>query len=376
MRAVGARRRQVALVYLRTALLLGALGALVGVVLGILLANLLAELLRLDVLGDRRRLRRRPDRGARQRRSSGVLAPPLAALPAIRRGVRVDLREALEATGSAVGGQDAADRLLRRAGFLPRTMQIGLRSVGRRKRRSLATALIVALAVGNLLAVLAIAAAATESSRTSWGDHLEDVQIWTGGRDALRRARAARDSRDAGSRRGAARRSRTRRARGRGGVRVGRAARAALPLPALRRAAGSAPPRSRRSERVAVIERNIAAARRRRGGRPGRRSRPRPGLPSFRIVGMVEEPAGGRDGALRPADDAALGPRPAGRRQHLLDQDDLARRGAHRPHDDAPRGPARRARLRRRDRDHVRRRARRDRGQPARSPPRSPCSAS
>jgi putative ABC transport system permease protein len=182
MRAVGARRRQVGLVYVRTALLLGALGALVGTVLGVVLSNLLARsfgmtfwaidvgfgvdvtVLLASIL-------------------VGVLGPPLAALPAIRRGLRADLREALESTGSAVGAEDAADRLLRRARSLPRAMQIGLRSVGRRKRRSLATVLIVALAVGNLLAVLGLAAAVTQSSRTSWADHLEDIRVWTGGRD-------------------------------------------------------------------------------------------------------------------------------------------------------------------------------------------------
>jgi putative ABC transport system permease protein len=181
MRAVGARRRQVTLVYLRATVLLGALGALAGVVLGIVLANLLARyfgstfwavdvgfgvdpvVVLISVL-------------------VGLLAPPLAALPAIRRGVRADLREALEATGSAFGGLDAVDRALRRAGFLPRVMQIGLRNAGRRKRRSFATAAIVALAVGNLLAVLAVAEAATETTRAAWGDHLEDVQVSTGGR--------------------------------------------------------------------------------------------------------------------------------------------------------------------------------------------------
>jgi putative ABC transport system permease protein len=181
MRAVGARRRQVAVIYLQTTLLLGALGALVGIGLGVLLSGLLARyfgsmfwavdvsfgvdpvVLVVSVL-------------------VGLFAPPLAALPAIRRGLRVELREALEASGSALGGQDAADRVLRRVGFLPRAMQIGLRNIGRRKRRSLATALIVALAVGNLLAVLGLAAAATETSRASWGDHLEDVQISIGGR--------------------------------------------------------------------------------------------------------------------------------------------------------------------------------------------------
>ncbi len=182
MRAIGARRRQVGLVYLRTAVLLGVLGALVGVALGIALANLLAGYFgtmywAIDVgFGVDATV-------VLASVAVGVLAPALAALPAIRRGVRVDLRAALESTGSAVGGQDAGDRLLRRARFLPRTMQIGLRGVGRRRRRSLATALIVALAVANLLAVLSLAAAATEASRSSWANHLEDVRLWTSGRD-------------------------------------------------------------------------------------------------------------------------------------------------------------------------------------------------
>jgi putative ABC transport system permease protein len=49
-----------------------------------------------------------------------------------------------------------------------------------------------------------MAEAATESTRTSWGDHLEDVQISTGGR-ALFDERAERTIRDAGSRGGGAR---------------------------------------------------------------------------------------------------------------------------------------------------------------------------
>jgi putative ABC transport system permease protein len=182
MRAVGARRRQVALVYARTTLLLGAVGATAGTLLGIVLSNVLAryfgsiywavdvgfglapQVVLASIL-------------------VGLVAPPLVALPAIRRALHVDLREALEATGSATGGVDAVDRALRRTSFLPRAMQIGLRNVGRRKRRSLATAAIVALAVGNLLAVLALAQGATDATRTSWGSHLEDVEISTSGRE-------------------------------------------------------------------------------------------------------------------------------------------------------------------------------------------------
>ncbi len=180
MRAVGARRRQVALVYVKTALLLGAIGTVVGIALGVLLSNLLASFFGSTFFA--------VDVGfgvdltvVALAAVIGLLGPALAALPAIRRGTRVDLREALESTGSAVGSQDAGDRLLRRVRFLPRTMQIGLRGVGRRKRRTFATALVVALAVGNLLAIMGLAAAATNATRAAWGEHIEEIRIWTGG---------------------------------------------------------------------------------------------------------------------------------------------------------------------------------------------------
>jgi putative ABC transport system permease protein len=174
----------VALVYLRTALILGLLGAAVGSVLGVLLVNMLARYFgslfwavdvpfavdwTVLVAGV----------------CVGLVGPPLASVPAVRRATRTDLREALESTGSAVGSQDAGDRLLRRIRFVPRPVQIGLRGLGRRKRRSLATVVIVALAVGNLLAVLGLAGAVTKLTEAEWGDHLEDVRIWTTGREAF-----------------------------------------------------------------------------------------------------------------------------------------------------------------------------------------------
>ena len=176
MKAVGGRRRQIAAVYLKTAVLLGGLGSVAGIVLGVVLAYVLTRhfgstlfavgvgfgidwtIVLISAL-------------------VGLLGPPLAALPAIRRAVRVPVRDALEATGSAVGGQDAGDRLLARVRFLPRPAQIGLRNVGRRRRRSLSTALVIALAVGTLLAVLGFATAAANASQGSWADHGEDVNI-------------------------------------------------------------------------------------------------------------------------------------------------------------------------------------------------------
>jgi putative ABC transport system permease protein len=176
MKAVGGRRRQISVVYLKTALLLGGLGTVAGIALGVVLAYVVTRyfgstlfavgvgfgidwpIVLISAL-------------------LGLLGPPLAALPAIRRAVRVPLRDALEATGSAVGGQDAGDRLLRRVRFLPRPAQIGLRNVGRRRRRSLSTSLVIALAVGTLLAVLGLATAVANTSRGSWADHGEDVKI-------------------------------------------------------------------------------------------------------------------------------------------------------------------------------------------------------
>jgi putative ABC transport system permease protein len=183
MEALGARRRQIAAIYLKTAFLLGALGTIIGLTLGLALANALT-----GAFGSTFAINTGFGVDAAVLIVSafiGLLAPPLAALPAIRRAVRLPLNEALQATGSAVGRQDAGDRLLRRVRFLPRTAQIGLRNVGRRRRRSLSTAFAIAFAVGALLAVLGLAAGIGNTSRASWGGHREDVRISSEGRRPL-----------------------------------------------------------------------------------------------------------------------------------------------------------------------------------------------
>jgi ABC-type lipoprotein release transport system permease subunit len=108
---------------------------------------------------------------------AGLLAPPLAALPAIRRASRLPLAEALQASGSAVGGQGRIDALLRRASLLPRTAQIGLRGAARRKRRSLATALQVSFAVAILLALLSLGAGVGKTTGGWFDDNHFDVWV-------------------------------------------------------------------------------------------------------------------------------------------------------------------------------------------------------
>jgi len=176
MKAIGARRRDIRRAYLRTALLLGAVGAVAGAALGVLLANVLVGFFASAFFYF--------DAGFGVSVPAlvasvvlGLVGPPLAALPAIRRAARLPLNEALQASGSAVGGQGRLDAALRRVRFLPRGAQIGLRGLGRRKRRSLATALQISVAVATLLALLSLGAGMAETGRAHFDDNHFDVWI-------------------------------------------------------------------------------------------------------------------------------------------------------------------------------------------------------
>jgi len=175
MKAIGADPRQIRRVYLRTTMLLGALGAIPGAVLGILLSWALTSYFASSLYAI----------GAPfsvdvpvvvASVALGVIGPMLAALPAVRRAARLPLAETLQATGSATGPEGGLDRLLRRARFLPRTIQIGLRGVSRRRRRSVATALQVGLAVATLLAFLSLATSVGNTVSQSWNSYRWNIQ--------------------------------------------------------------------------------------------------------------------------------------------------------------------------------------------------------
>jgi putative ABC transport system permease protein len=176
MKAIGARRRDIRRLYLRTALLLGALGALVGAVLGVLLANALVGSFASQFFGvDAAFGVSVPVVVASA--ALGLVGPPLAALPAIRRATGLPLAEALRASGSAAGGQGRLDAALRRVTALPRSAQIGLRGVGRRKRRTGATVLQVSLAVATLLALLSVGAGVAQVTRGWWDQTRFDTWV-------------------------------------------------------------------------------------------------------------------------------------------------------------------------------------------------------
>ncbi|HET9740395.1 MAG TPA: FtsX-like permease family protein [Solirubrobacteraceae bacterium] len=176
MKAIGASRRQVARIYRRTALLLGVLGAAVGVVLGVVLANVIVDYFGSTFFGIETGVHVDPSVLVASA-VVGLVGPPLAAAPAIRRASRLPLREALQASGSAVGGQGRLDALLRRV-RAPRSAQIGLRGVGRRKRRTLATAMQVGLAVATLLALLSLGTSVGNLTRDYYDD--TDLDVWAG----------------------------------------------------------------------------------------------------------------------------------------------------------------------------------------------------
>ena len=178
MKAIGGTRRQIRRVYLLTALLLGGIAAVLGVGLGVVISNAIVGFfgssffaispgwaISVPVVVVSLVL--------------GLVGPPLMALPAIRRGTRVPVREALEEVPSLEGGARIVDKALRRVTFLPRTAQIGVRSVTRRTRRSLATVVQIALAVGTLIGVLALMNSVTSTTEAAWNQLHYDLDLNT-----------------------------------------------------------------------------------------------------------------------------------------------------------------------------------------------------
>jgi putative ABC transport system permease protein len=177
MKAIGARRRQIAGIYMRTTLLLGALGTVVGSILGIVVANLLVGFFGREFFAIEPGVG--IDAGILAAGCAvGLLGPPLAALPAVRRGSRATIREALQDTGAAPVGQGPLEAALRHATFLPRSAQIGLAGVTRRARRSVVTVLQVGLAVATMLGILGLGSGVAATVHGSWSDH--GWNIWLG----------------------------------------------------------------------------------------------------------------------------------------------------------------------------------------------------
>jgi putative ABC transport system permease protein len=172
MKAIGGRRRQIRRAFLRSALAFGVLGTFLGIALGIPFANLMLTLIGNRFLGIT------PEWGVPANALVisvvvGVGATLLAALPALRRAARTSVRAGFE---SSVAGDSALDRGLRRV-RLPRAAQIGLRNVTRRRARTFATTLQIALAVSVALGFMGLGVTVADVTASVWDTMRWDVIV-------------------------------------------------------------------------------------------------------------------------------------------------------------------------------------------------------
>jgi putative ABC transport system permease protein len=170
MKAIGARRRQIAASFLRTVWILAGAGTLLGIGLGIPFSNLIAGFAGRQFLGID------PDWGyslpvVLLSLVVGVVGATLASIPALLRAARMPVREGLAAGLAATPGS-WLDRLLRRTP-LPRTAQVGLRNISRRKTRTAGTVTQVGLAAGVALGFLALGVTVGDITARTW-----DVMHW------------------------------------------------------------------------------------------------------------------------------------------------------------------------------------------------------
>ena len=174
MKAIGGRRRQIRRSFLRTALALGAIGTVLGIALGIPFANLV-----LGFIGNRF-FGISPTWGVPVNALIisivvGIGATLLAALPALRRAARSSVLEGLQAS-TTTGKTGRLDRALRRA-RLPRTTEIGLRNVTRRRARTYATVLQITLAVSVALGFLALGVTVAAETAKVWDTMSYDIIV-------------------------------------------------------------------------------------------------------------------------------------------------------------------------------------------------------
>jgi putative ABC transport system permease protein len=168
MKAIGASRGQVLRSYLAGVALYGVAGTAVGLALGLVLGDLLYRFFAANLGMDPAALQVGPSL-VTEALVAGVGVPLAAAAVPVALGTRVTVRQALSGYGISGGGRGRAWGTAVRAvlGFLPQTVQVGLRGLFRRRTRALLTVSALAVAGAAFLAV--------QATTTSWNAALGDV---------------------------------------------------------------------------------------------------------------------------------------------------------------------------------------------------------
>ncbi|UCG69697.1 MAG: FtsX-like permease family protein [Thermoplasmata archaeon] len=156
LKAVGATRFQVVKSYATTGLIMGGTGSVIGGILGIFISHFMVSFLADNFFGIIP--------------GFSVYLPVvftsilvgcgitlLATLPALIKVLRMTAREGMENHGIATNyGTSKFDLALMKIKGLPRSAQMGLRNMARKKGRSVSTVLQITLAVGMFLAIISI----------------------------------------------------------------------------------------------------------------------------------------------------------------------------------------------------------------------------
>jgi putative ABC transport system permease protein len=177
MRAVGASRRDLRHAYLRTAIALGALGAILGAPLGVALAYLLTEAFAGLIWGVS------PGFAidwpvAIASAAAGIVGVVAVTWLTLHRALRTSVLDALEGQGtSASFGNSALDRAIVHTGRLPSSVRIGVRNIARHKDRSTTTIIQIALAAATLLGLLSLALAVQRTTDASWNVLAYDITL-------------------------------------------------------------------------------------------------------------------------------------------------------------------------------------------------------
>jgi putative ABC transport system permease protein len=181
MKAIGGTRREVAIGFLRTALLLGAIGTVIGVAIGVPLSNWLMTFMT-DEFGGTRVTWRLSTLALGLSVVVGLGGTAIASWPALHRASRVTVRSSLEDHGVvATYGLRPLERAAAAMPLTSRTSRMGLRNATRRAGRTFATAVPIGLAVGTMLAFGSVLITAVDEDLRTFDLEGGDIIVWNGG---------------------------------------------------------------------------------------------------------------------------------------------------------------------------------------------------
>jgi putative ABC transport system permease protein len=178
MKAVGGSRRAIMRCYLQAVLLLGAVGTTIGTVAGAFMSDKFGRLVQ-EGFGGLRSTWSTDPWVVLMGIVAGLGGTALASLPALRRAMRVTVREAISGHGvTDTHGRGLLENVTRRATFLSSSSRLGLRNTSRRKGRSIATSLQVSLGVGTVLAFSAFSLTALAVTQDTLKNESGDLRVY------------------------------------------------------------------------------------------------------------------------------------------------------------------------------------------------------